>query len=278
MVWFSEENNLPALLLKSLTPIASINSEHGIVSIFNHDILGKVLIINGELQTVQLWAPIYHETLVHLPIAFLPKIKSALIIGGGDLYAAKELLKYPSIEKVTLVDHNPIVIDLVSKYFDHAKAVASDNRLEIIYEDGLNYLSRTLDYFDLIINDAIDFEMQKSEDLDLFALFENRLGNSGVCVDIAYRSIWESSYIKIITSEIRKRRYSKFGLIGIPEYPGFYHLLVLWSKSNQLDNECTINEYQKKYQFADYQFDYFMPQSLASYLHIPPYIKQKIMQ
>ena len=91
-----------SLYLDNLTVIEEIQSPHQYIQLMNHPWLGKVLIINGEIQHIEKYQTLYHEMLIHLPAAFVPEVSSVLILGGGSLFAAHEVLKYPSIKKVIL--------------------------------------------------------------------------------------------------------------------------------------------------------------------------------
>jgi spermidine synthase len=91
------ENSNVSIYLSDLILLETPRSSVQEVSLYSHPELGFVLIINGEVQHISEWSCYYHESLVHLPIAFIPEIKKVLILGGGDLYAANEVLKYPTV-------------------------------------------------------------------------------------------------------------------------------------------------------------------------------------
>lgn len=74
------------------------------------------LFINGNLQFSSRDEAIYHEKLAHMPGAVLQEPKRALILGGGDGLALREVLKYPSIEAVDLVDIDPAITDLAASH------------------------------------------------------------------------------------------------------------------------------------------------------------------
>ena len=83
----------------------------------------------------------YHENLVHIAAIAHPAPEKALIIGGGDGGSAEELLKYPTIKSVTLVEIDLAVIDIARKYFaDRAPGRAVDPRLTIKVEDGFAFV------------------------------------------------------------------------------------------------------------------------------------------
>ena len=87
------ENEPVSLQLSNLTTIESYHSSKQNIQLLNHQWLGKILIINGEIQHIENYQPLYHELLVHLPAAFVPNIQNVLILGGGSLFAAFEVLR-----------------------------------------------------------------------------------------------------------------------------------------------------------------------------------------
>lgn len=76
------------------------------------------LYINGHLQFCSLDEAIYHEMLVHAPMAVAPSRKRVLILGGGDGLALREVLKYDDVEQIVLVDIDPVMIQLASQQPD----------------------------------------------------------------------------------------------------------------------------------------------------------------
>jgi len=72
------------------------------------------LYINGHLQFSSKDEAIYHDFLVHVPMAARPGARDVLILGGGDGLALREVLRYPSVRKVTLVDLDPAIVRIAS--------------------------------------------------------------------------------------------------------------------------------------------------------------------
>ena len=117
------------------------------------------LYLNDNLQFSTFDEPLYHEVLVHPIMQLLNRPKKILILGGGDGCAARELLKYKTTEKITLVDLDKKLTDL----FVDEPILASinnkaltNNKLTIINKDGFNFLEETNDFYDLIIVDLPD--------------------------------------------------------------------------------------------------------------------------
>lgn len=76
------------------------------------------LYIDGHLQFAEQDEHRYHESLVH-PVMSLPgSRKNVLILGGGDGLAAREVLKYPDVERIDLVDIDPVITDLCTQHAD----------------------------------------------------------------------------------------------------------------------------------------------------------------
>lgn len=70
--------------------------------------------INGHLQFDEGDEHIYHENLVHPAMHLAPRREKVLVLGGGDGLALREILKYPDVRSVTLVDLDPMMTDLAS--------------------------------------------------------------------------------------------------------------------------------------------------------------------
>src|SRR6185369_18067850 len=74
------------------------------------------LYLNGNLQFSSRDEYRYHEALVHPGLGALPHARRVLVLGGGDGLAVREILKYPGVESVTLVDLDPEMTKLFSTH------------------------------------------------------------------------------------------------------------------------------------------------------------------
>jgi spermidine synthase len=119
---------------------------------------GKTLVLDGRIQSSQGDEFIYHEALVHPGmLATAEPPRSALVIGGGEGAALREILKYPSIKRAVMVDIDDEVVGLCKRHLPEMHRGAFDDpRTEVRHEDARAYLERTSDRFDLIISDLVE--------------------------------------------------------------------------------------------------------------------------
>lgn len=269
-----------SLYLDNLEEIENVHSQKQSISLMRHPWLGKVLVINGEIQHIEAYQALYHELLVHLPIAFLPSISSALIIGGGSLFAAYELLKYPSLKRVTLCDHDHEVLDLVTRHYPHAQIVLNDRRFNYVEDDGWKYCKRCHDRYDLVVNDCFNLvEESKKLNFSCYDILSNLCTDSGVCVDIIYRHIFDRKITEKTLSYLHRENGLALALVTVPEYPGILHIETIWSKSHLVSQLITkpVNSFQRDICDGKISspFQFFSPKHLGFYLYLPPYIRTK---
>jgi len=101
--------------------------------------------INGHLQFSSSDESIYHDMLVHVPMAVAKSRQRVLILGGGDGLALREVLHYPDVEEVTLVDIDPAVIGLASEHPELIRlnqAALHDARVRVLEPGGVTAKGR----------------------------------------------------------------------------------------------------------------------------------------
>jgi len=122
----------------------------------NHD-FGRVLALDGIIQTTEKDEFIYHEMLVHIPMMTHPNPKRVLIIGGGDGGSLREVLRHETVERVTMVEIDRSVIELCEKYLPkHSQGAFHHEKAHIVIGDGAKFVRETEEKFDVIICDSTD--------------------------------------------------------------------------------------------------------------------------
>jgi spermidine synthase len=130
----------------------------------------------------------YHEGLVHPVLASLPGARRVLILGGGDGLAAREVLKYPSVERVTLVDLDPDMTRLFSThpFLKELNGGALTNpRLQVVNADAFVWLEQSQEIFDAAIIDFPDptnFSLGKLYTTAFYRLLRRHIAEYGFFV------------------------------------------------------------------------------------------------
>jgi spermidine synthase len=149
---------------------------------------GHRLFLNGNLQFAERDEYRYHEALVHPVMAAHGAPQRVAVLGGGDGMAVREILKYPSVQSVTLVELDPEMTRLFATQpaltrLNHASLTSS--KLKVVNTDAFQWLDSSTDTFDVIVVDFPDptnFSIGKLYTNSFYALLEKRLSASGYAV------------------------------------------------------------------------------------------------
>jgi spermidine synthase len=117
------------------------------------------LYLNGHLQFASRDEYRYHEALVHPGLASLSQRSRVLVLGGGDGLAVREILRYPDVAHVTLVDLDSAMTNL---FRTHTRLTAlnagalADRRVRVMNADAFTWLDASAEQFDFIVIDFPD--------------------------------------------------------------------------------------------------------------------------
>ena len=131
-------------------------SEFQRIDVFDSKEFGRFLTLDGYMMLTEKDEFIYHEMMVHVPVAVKPDIKKVLVIGAGDGGVIRELVRYPTVECIDLVEIDQLVIEVCKQYLPSTACRFDDSRVHVFIEDGLKYIRRFEDEYDLIIVDSTD--------------------------------------------------------------------------------------------------------------------------
>lgn len=144
------------------------------------------LYLNGHLQFSSVDEARYHEALVHPAMLRSPAPRRILILGGGDGLAAREVLKYPTVETIDLVDLDPAVTELFRQR-PMLRELNGDslNRSEVRIhnEDAIRFLERSHERWDVALVDLPDPSSPALARLyarSFYRLLDQRLTDHGV--------------------------------------------------------------------------------------------------
>ena len=130
-------------------------SDYQKIEVIENEYFGKVLLLDGLVQTTERDEFFYHEMLVHPAFVAHPAPQNILIIGGGDGGALKEILRYP-IKHACLVEIDQQVVDISKEYFPWLLPSLEDERTELIIADGIEFIEKTDKKFDVVFIDSSD--------------------------------------------------------------------------------------------------------------------------
>jgi spermidine synthase len=132
-------------------------SAHQELLVFESVDFGRVLVLDGVLQTTERDEFIYHEMIAHVPLLAHGAAMHVLIIGGGDGGTLEEVLKHRGVGRATLVELDPQVIEVSRRWLSEiSRGAFEDPRSEIVIADGVQYVRETDRRFDVIIVDSTD--------------------------------------------------------------------------------------------------------------------------
>ncbi len=117
---------------------------------------GPMLVLDGVVQTTSMDGFIYNEMISHVPLNMHPEPRSVLIIGGGDLGAAREVCRYPDVGRVDLVEIDKLVVDACLEYLPDVSGHLKDNRVYYHFTDGVEFAAQCRSDYDVIIVDSSD--------------------------------------------------------------------------------------------------------------------------
>lgn len=128
------------------------------VQIFATKRWGKVLVLDGIVQTTEKDEFVYHEMLTHVPLFACAAPKRAMIVGGGDGGILREVLKHP-IEHVDMVEIDRTVVDYCITHMptlNDAGGIYKDPRVDLVIEDAFEFIKREKHKYDVIMVDSTD--------------------------------------------------------------------------------------------------------------------------
>lgn len=131
-------------------------SEYQDIVLLDTKRFGKVLLIDGKMQSAEIDEFIYHECLIHPALLFHPNPKTVFIMGGGEGSAARESLKHKSIEKIVMCDIDQEVVDFCRRHLMVNQEAFCNSKLDLVINDAKAELEERNEKFDIIVGDLAD--------------------------------------------------------------------------------------------------------------------------
>jgi len=188
---------------------------------------GYFLFLNRAFQFYSGIEEFWHEFFVHVPIQWTRPPGTVLILGGGDGMVARELLKYEQVEEITLVDIDPVMLELAR----HDPILSRMNRrslwnprLRVVNADAFSWVRECRKSYDAIYIDMPDpatYEISKLYSLEFYSLVKRCLAAKGfVAADVPYSEPYAWFYLW-------RQYYSTFRGAGFKQIRRFASMVEL---------------------------------------------------
>ena len=135
-LWYSEfHTENVKLSVRVDRQLFSGESEYQRIDVFESAEFGKFVALDGEIVFSEKDEFIYDEMVTHVPMAVHPNVKNVLIIGGGDGGVAKELIQYPGIESIDVVETDKMFVDVCREIFPEVACGLDEERVHVSYDE-----------------------------------------------------------------------------------------------------------------------------------------------
>lgn len=274
-LWLTEEQSEGVRFsLKIDKHIYSKQSKFQKIDIFDTKTFGRVFTLDGIIMTTEKDEFIYHEMITHVPMSVNTNIKNILVIGGGDGGTVRELVKYKNIVKIDMVEIDEEVVIAAKEYLKFTSCGLEDKRVNLYFEDGINFVEKTKEKYDLIIVDSTD-PIGPGEGLFTTEFYNNCykiLNEEGILVNQSESPYYINNAKELVRAVNKIKKIFPIAEIyqyNMPTYGSGHWLFGFASKKyNPVEN---IKQIEKDFETKYYNFDIHK----ASF-SLPNYVKKMI--
>jgi spermidine synthase len=193
------------------------------IAVYDTTAFGRVLTLGGSIAITDHDEAIYSEMLVHPALSTLKNPERVLVLGGGDGGVAREVLRHPSVQQVTVVEIDRQVVEVCRRWFPDAAKAYEDPRVKLVIDDAHRWLAACQEHYDAIIVDAVELADSASDDFydrtfadTVFA----RLKQGGVLISPLGDPVFEPDLCRSALRKLKGRLASHTYLMAVPSYPG----------------------------------------------------------
>ena len=252
-----------------------IDTDHQHLVIFNNSQFGRIMALDGVIQTTERDEFIYHEMMAHVPMFAHGNAKKVLIIGGGDGGMLREVLRHPSVEQVTQVEIDQAVVDMCTKYLpNHSAGAYEHEKTKVVIADGVDYVNETEEKYDVIISDCTD-PIGPGEVLFSSRFYEGCkrcLTPGGVFV--AQNGVSFMQIEEVTTTAQRLKPYfadQSFYSAAVPTYVGGI-MTFAWATDNQALRGLDAKTLRERFDVAGFSTRFYTPEVHQASFALPQYV------
>ncbi|PKM91901.1 MAG: hypothetical protein CVU81_03375, partial [Euryarchaeota archaeon HGW-Euryarchaeota-1] len=224
-----------ALIFKVKKVLVQTKTKYQKVDIAETDYWGKILFLDNLLMKADKDGHIINEMIVHPVMLTGKKKKKVLVVGGGEGFTATELLKYPYIEQIDIVDIDGEFVEIAKKFYPEKTKAFDDPKVSLIITDGLEFIRQTKETYDIIFVTSTDPSGLSSPLFTntFYELCYEKLSIDGLFMTDAYMPFYkfgDIDYCYMYKKISKYYKISKLFLCCVPTFPGGLFSFVIGSK------------------------------------------------
>jgi spermidine synthase len=232
--WFTEKQTehlgLSVRVLKSLLVERTPFQELAVLDTYQY---GRMLVLDGAIQTTERDEFIYHEMITHVPLTTHPQPREVLVIGGGDGGTVREILRHSEVTRVRLVEIDEQVVAAARRFLPGLSQALDDPRAEVLIADGAEYLQAVRGSCDVIVVDSTDpvGPAVKLFEADFYRAVYDALNPEGLFVAQSKSPYLDRGLIRDLLGIVHSLfPITRLYTAAIPTYPSGLWSFVLGSK------------------------------------------------
>ncbi|QEY59027.1 polyamine aminopropyltransferase [Pseudomonas sp. C27(2019)] len=256
-----------------------VRTEHQHLVIFENAKMGRVMALDGAIQTTEADEFIYHEMLTHVPILAHGAVRNVLIIGGGDGGMLREVCRHADVERITMVEIDQSVVDMCKEYLPkHSNGAYDDPRVNLVIDDGMRFIANCTETFDVIISDCPDptgpAEVLFSE--GFYQACHRCLSDDGIFVAQNGTPFLQIEEVKTTAKNIQDLFADwHFYHAAVPTYIGG-SMTFAWAAKNQQTRQISLETLRKRFADTGIATGYYNADIHQAAFALPQYVLQAI--
>jgi len=269
--WFIEVYDGSALMIKIRE---ALFEKKGLqqIHVFETESFGKMLVLDGKVQLTERDEAMYHEMLVHVPLFSIEDPRKILIIGGGDGGSVREALKHDP-EEVVMVEIDRDVYEACRRYVGIDRGALEDERVTVLFEDGVEFVRSAKEKFDAVIVDGTD-PTPVSRNLTSYEFYENCSRISGVFAAQNQSPFAQREYFtQTLKTAGRVFRSWRVYINYVPTYP-----LGLWSYFLASNSELNLDYdvLRRRWEEKRIETEHYNPEVHIASFSLPEWLKKMV--
>ncbi|MGL5977426.1 MAG: polyamine aminopropyltransferase [Erysipelotrichaceae bacterium] len=276
-LWFNETQSKHTKFSVQISQhLYSNQSEYQKIDVFSSFEFGTLLVLDGKLVVCEKDEFIYNEMLTHVGFAMVPTAKRILVIGSGHGGVVKEVIKYPGVCLVDVVELDACLREVAQQFFPSFACAFMDERVVLHHCDALKFLRNTEQTYDLIIVDAVN--AQGANEIlytkEFYGMASRRLSEAGMLINQHETSYYSEH------ATLAKAAFSKLSAVfantslyqaTIPTFPAGSWMFGCASKQKKSPVSCDWEWWSR----LEISTHYYNPEVHVAAFALPNYIRKE---